>query len=170
MLSGRSRTATGAFAKRLMRLSSSSWAKPAATRTARGTSRALSAMDDIMNSFIRGIPLAIGLVLGSVGAASAHAHLKTATPAADSTVVAAPSELRLGFTEGVNLKFTGVNVTGPAGALVSTGAAALAPGDDKVLVVPVSGPLAPGAYKVDWHALATDGHKTDGSYGFTVKP
>ena len=114
--------------------------------------------------------LAFALTLGFVGEASAHAHLKTATPAADSAVAAAPSELRLGFTEGVNLKFTGVSVTGPAGAPVSTGAAALAPGDDKVLVVPVSGPLVPGAYKVNWHALATDGHKTDGSYGFTIRP
>lgn len=119
---------------------------------------------------IRSLPLAIALLLGAAGAASAHAHLKTAVPAADSTVAAPPSELRLGFTEGVNLGFTGVSVMGPAGAPVSTGAASLAPGDDKVLVVPVSGPLAPGAYKVRWHALATDGHKTDGSYGFTVEP
>ena len=114
--------------------------------------------------------LTIVLFVGSAGVASAHAHLKTAVPAADSTVAASPSELRLDFTEGVNLKFTGVMVTGPAGAAVPTGSATLAPGDDKVLVVPVSGPLTPGAYKVSWHALATDGHKTDGSYGFTVKP
>ena len=123
-----------------------------------------------MNNRIWIIALAFALTLGFVGEASAHAHLKTAAPAAGSTVMTAPSELRLGFTEGVNLRFTGVSITGPAGAPVSTGAAALAPGDDKVLVVPVSVPLAPGAYKVDWHALATDGHKTDGSYGFTVKP
>lgn len=123
-----------------------------------------------MNERIRILALASALLLGIVGEASAHAHLQTATPGAESTVAAAPSELRLSFTEGVNLKFTGVSVTGPAGTPVSTGAAALAPDDDKVLVVPVPGPLAAGAYKVDWHALATDGHKTDGSYGFAVKP
>ena len=123
-----------------------------------------------MTSAIRHTLLTIALIFGTAGTASAHAHLKTAAPAAASTVAASPSELRLGFTEGVNLTFTGVSVTGPAGAPVPTGAAILAPGDDKVLVVPVSGPLAPGAYKVDWHALATDGHKTDGSYSFTVKP
>lgn len=115
------------------------------------------------------LALAAALLLGSVAAASAHAHLKTATPAVDSSVAAATTELRLGFTEGVNVKFTGLTLTGPSGA-VPIGAAALAPGDDKVLVVPVSAALAPGSYKVDWHALATDGHKTDGSYGFTVKP
>ena len=109
----------------------------------------------------RTIALAFALALGFVGEASAHAHLKTATPAANAAVAAASSELRLGFTEGVNLKFTGVSVTGPAGAPVSTGAATLAPRDDKVLVVPIFGPLVPGAHKVDWHALATDGPKTD---------
>ncbi len=123
-----------------------------------------------MTSSIRQTLLAIALTLGTAGTASAHAHLKTAAPAAGSTVAVAPSELRLGFTEGVNLKFTGVTLVGPAGAPVSTGPATLAPGDGEVLVVPVSGPLAPGAYKVDWHALATDGHKTDGTYGFTVAP
>ena len=117
----------------------------------------------------RRLALAAALLVGSIGAAAAHAHLKTATPAANATLAASPPELRLGFTEGVNLKFTGVAVTGPAG-VVATGTAALAPGDDRTLVVPVPGPLAPGRYKVDWHALATDGHKTDGSYGFTVKP
>ncbi|RYC32348.1 copper resistance protein CopC [Lichenibacterium minor] len=115
------------------------------------------------------IGLATALLLGSIGAAAAHAHLKASTPAAGTTISAAPAELRLGFSEGVNLKFTGVVVTGPAG-VVATSTAAMAPGDDKTLVVPVAGPLAPGAYKVEWHALATDGHKTDGSYSFTLKP
>ena len=123
-----------------------------------------------MRSPSRSMSLAIALILGSVGTAAAHAHLQTATPAAGSTVAAAPTELRLGFSEGVNVKFTGLVVTGPAGAVVPTGSAVLAPGNDRILLVPISGPLAPGAYRVDWHALATDGHKTDGSYGFTVKP
>lgn len=104
------------------------------------------------------------------GEASAHAHLKSATPAAGSTVATAPTELDLKFSEGLNLRFTGVKVTGPAKTAVATGEAALGAGDDTILVVPLSGPLAPGAYAVAWHALATDGHKTSGTYTFTVKP
>ena len=122
-----------------------------------------------MNAQTRGLALAAAVLLGSAGAASAHAHLKTATPAMDATVAATPTELRLGFSEGVDAKFTGLTLNGPAGA-VPTGAATLAPGDDKVLVVPLAGALAPGRYRVDWHALATDGHKTKGAYGFTVAP
>ena len=110
------------------------------------------------------------LVLGLVGEAHAHAHLRSAMPAMGGTVAAAPTELDLGFSEGVNLRFTGVTVTGPAGAPVATGTPRLGPGGDTTLVVPVTGTLGAGTYKVDWHALATDGHKTDGSYTFTIKP
>lgn len=38
------------------------------------------------------------------------------------------------------------------------------------LTIPVSEALGPGAYTVEWHVLSTDGHKTNGSYTFTVKP
>jgi uncharacterized protein (TIGR02271 family) len=43
--------------------------------------------------------LAGALLLGTMSAASAHAHLKTATPAVNSTVASAPTELRLAFTK-----------------------------------------------------------------------
>jgi copper resistance protein C len=119
---------------------------------------------------IASIGIAAVLTIGVVDQASAHAHLKTATPAANGTVTAAPAELDLSFSEGVNLKFTGVKVTGPGGTEVPTGEAKLASGGDTTLVVPVTGTLVPGSYKVDWHALATDGHKTEGSYSFTIKP
>lgn len=112
-----------------------------------------------------------GLGLVAVSApAFAHAHLKSATPAVNGTVATAPTELDLKFSEGLNLKFTGVKVTGPAKAAVATGDAALGAGDDTTFVVPVSDTLAPGSYAVAWHALSTDGHKTSGTYKFTVKP
>jgi methionine-rich copper-binding protein CopC len=86
------------------------------------------------------------------------------------TVTASPSELDLKFSEGVNLAFTGVEVKGPGKKAVATGKAALRAGDDTTLVVPLSGTLAAGTYTVAWHALSTDGHKTQGSYRFTIKP
>ncbi len=110
------------------------------------------------------------LTIGLAGEAKAHAHLKSATPAMGGTVTAAPAELDLAFSEGVNPRFTGLTMTGPAGAAVATGPSKLGPGGDATLVVPVTGTLGAGTYKVVWHALATDGHKTDGAYTFTVKP
>jgi methionine-rich copper-binding protein CopC len=116
-------------------------------------------------SFFAGI---LGLFM--IGQAFAHAHLASATPAVDGTVATSPAELDLKFSEVINLKFSGVKVAGPDNAIVATGAASLAEGDESTLVVPVSAPLAAGVYTVNWHVLSKDGHKTLGSYMFTVKP
>ncbi|MDL2410184.1 copper homeostasis periplasmic binding protein CopC [Rhizobium calliandrae] len=103
------------------------------------------------------------------GHAFAHAQLKSAVPAADSTVKQAPSELDLTFTEGLNLKFSGVKVAGPQKAAVKTGQGMLMNGDS-TLMVPITDKLTAGKYTVEWHALSADGHKTSGTYSFTVAP
>jgi hypothetical protein len=100
--------------------------------------------------------------------ALAHAHLVTAVPANAAIVAVAPTALTLSFSEGVALSFTGITLTGLGGA-VALGAAHLEGSDGTVLVVPLATALPPGPYTVAWHALSTDGHKTSGSYGFTVK-
>jgi hypothetical protein len=107
--------------------------------------------------------------LATAGQAFAHAHLKSSVPADKAVVKTAPTELDLTFTEELNLKFTGVAVTGPGKKAVKTGEAMLMDGD-KGLMVPVSDMLAAGTYTVEWHALSADGHKTKGKYSFTVKP
>jgi hypothetical protein len=113
--------------------------------------------------------LAAAASMAFAGQALAHAHLKSAVPAADGTVKQAPSELDLTFSEGLNIKFSGVTVTGPNEAAVKTGEGTLM-NDGTVLMVPVTGTLAPGKYMVEWHALSNDGHKTNGTYSFTVAP
>ncbi len=60
-------------------------------------------------------------------------------------------------------------MTGPDKAAVKLGDPRLTH-NGKVLAVPVSVPLGSGTYIVEWHVLSTDGHKTNGSYTFTVKP
>jgi len=110
-------------------------------------------------------------VLASVafaGQAFAHAHLKSSEPA-DKAAVASPSELDLTFTEELNLKFSGLTVTGPDKKEIKLGEGMLMEGN-KALMVPVSDELAPGSYTVEWHVLSTDGHKTNGSFTFTVNP
>ncbi|MBB3611145.1 copper homeostasis periplasmic binding protein CopC [Rhizobium sp. BK602] len=103
------------------------------------------------------------------GQALAHAHLKSSTPAADSTVKQSPGEIDLTFSEGLNLKFSGVTVTGPGKAAVKTGNPMLMNGDS-TLMIPVTDKLASGKYTVEWRVLSTDGHKTNGSYSFTIAP
>ncbi|MBB3590530.1 hypothetical protein FHX08_000874 [Rhizobium sp. BK529] len=102
------------------------------------------------------------------GQAFAHAHLKSSEPA-DKAAVAAPTELDLTFTEEVNLKFSGVAMTGPDKQQIKLGEGMLMEGN-KELMVPVSGKLAPGSYTVDWYVLSTDGHKSNGTFSFTVNP
>ena len=100
-------------------------------------------------------------------AAFAHAHLRTAQPAPDATLGAAPPEIAIEFTEGVEPRFSSIELTGPSGSSVATGPAQIAPEDSKRLSVSLP-KLPPGAYTVRWHATAIDTHKTEGTFHFTV--
>ncbi|MQB46363.1 copper homeostasis periplasmic binding protein CopC [Rhizobium sp. ICMP 5592] len=122
-----------------------------------------------MATTITRLGLAAILALGLAGQAFAHAHLKSAAPADKSTATSSPNELDLTFTESLNLKFSGVKLTGPDKAAVKIGDPTLTR-KGMGLTVPVSTPLGAGTYTVEWHVLSTDGHKTNGSYTFTVKP
>lgn len=117
----------------------------------------------------RSLAVAAAPLLLAAGAVAATTHLKSSLPSSGATVAAAPTELRFSFDESMKPKGTAVTLTGSAGR-VPLAAATLAADDDKTVVVPVAGPLTPGSYKVDWHALATDGRRTSGSYRFTIIP
>ncbi|MBA8880431.1 copper homeostasis periplasmic binding protein CopC [Phyllobacterium myrsinacearum] len=110
------------------------------------------------------------LSAGMAGEAFAHAHLKSATPAENAVVTPSFAELDLTFSEGLDIKFSGATITQEDKSAVATDKARLAAGDNKTLMIPVPAPLQAGAYTVDWHVLSIDGHKTKGSYMFTVKP
>lgn len=104
----------------------------------------------------------------AVQPAFAHAHLKAATPADKAIVSGSPVSLSLDFTEDLNLAFSDVDIIGASGDQVPHGKPTLDGG--ATLSVPVAPALAPGSYMVKWHVLATDGHKSEGSYSFTVNP
>ena len=97
-----------------------------------------------------------------------HAHLKQQSPAADS-VVSAPQSLTLNFSEGIEPGFSGVVVTDAHKQVVKTGAVTRDEKNKAQLIVPLAQTLATGTYQVDWHVVSVDGHKTKGSYHFSVK-
>ena len=99
-------------------------------------------------------------------AAFAHAHLKSAEPAADSSV-AAPKDLRLTFSEGVEATFTKVSLS-KDGTEVAIKGLETPDADKNTLVVTPAAPLASGTYKVEWHAVSVDTHKSEGTYSFKV--
>ncbi|EPG9695517.1 CopC domain-containing protein YobA [Klebsiella aerogenes] len=105
----------------------------------------------------------------TTASAFAHAHLQQQIPAADSTVSASPQALTLTFSEGVELSFSGVTLTGPQNKPVATGKLARSEGNKAQLTLPMTEPLAAGEYTVEWHVVSVDGHKTKGQYHFSVK-
>jgi copper resistance protein C len=116
---------------------------------------------------LRTITLAAGLAL-LASQASAHAFLKTSSPAVGSTVSQLPTQVVIDFTEGVEPRFSTITVQNAQGVQVQTGAPHLVGGDTHLAVA--LKPLQPGAYTVVWHATAVDTHKTEGKFNFTVAP
>lgn len=98
----------------------------------------------------------------------AHAHLQQTIPAADSQV-SAPQTLTLNFSEGIEPSFSGVVVTDAQKQVIRAGTATRDEKNKTQLTVPLEQPLTPGTYQVDWHVVSVDGHKTKGSYHFSVK-
>jgi len=110
------------------------------------------------------------IALTATTPAHAHAHLKRADPAVGSEVSPGPTQLRLNFSEGVELAFSQVEIALDNGEKVAPAAVVLDPNDPKTILVTLKGPLRPGHYNVAWHVVSVDTHKTQGHYDFTVKP
>jgi copper resistance protein C len=96
--------------------------------------------------------------------ALAHAFLDHATPLVGSTVPAAPHEVALWFTQSLEPAFSSVEVTDASGARVDDGKAAVSGNTMRIGLKSV----APGTYRVRWHALSVDTHTTEGSFTFHV--
>lgn len=120
------------------------------------------------NNFTKKALTAVALIasLTSISNVFAHAHLKSETPAADSSVTGL-KELRLNFSEGVEAKFTQVTITDD-GKPVAVKSIETDPNDKKLLIVTPEQPLKPGSYKVEWHAVSVDTHKSEGNYTFKI--
>jgi methionine-rich copper-binding protein CopC len=102
-------------------------------------------------------------------AASAHAFLDRAMPPVGATLAASPPILRLFFTERIEPLFSGVEVATAAGSPVKIGPAAVDPANPAALLVPLPR-LPSGRYRVSWHVVSVDTHRTEGSYEFTIQP
>ena len=60
-------------------------------------------------------------------------------------------------------------IAGPDGQPIATGAAVFDPQNPMEMVLNLPA-LAPGHYKVSWHALSVDTHRTEGGFSFDVQP
>jgi methionine-rich copper-binding protein CopC len=98
--------------------------------------------------------------------ALAHAKLLKATPA-DGSTAASPQMIMLTFNEKLTGKLSGFEVVKADGTKVDV-MVSVAGGGTMLHAMP-SKPLARGLYKVNWHAVTDDGHRTEGTISFTVK-
>jgi copper resistance protein C len=99
--------------------------------------------------------------------ALAHARPKVMVPAAESTT-ASPPMISVTFSEAVEPKFSSLNVTDEQGKKFNTASSVPLPNDPKTLTLALPS-LQPGGYLVHWVSVATDGHRMEGEYKFTVK-
>jgi len=95
----------------------------------------------------------------------AHAYPMSSSPENSAVLKESPREIRIQFTEGVELAFSQIVVKGPTGEVVSQGKIRQAAQD--TLAVDLK-PLSPGNYSVEWQALSVDTHVTEGVLRFTV--
>ena len=117
---------------------------------------------------IKRLAIAAGLAIGLSQAALAHAHLDHASPAVGSQVARAPQEVVIWFTRAIEPAFSSIEVQNAAGAAMQVGKATAGP-ERTELRVPLK-PLPPGTYKVIWHVLSVDTHRTQGDFTFRVGP
>jgi len=109
------------------------------------------------------ILIALSLLVAPV-IANAHAMLDHATPPVGSTSSSAPKEVVLYFTEQLEPKFSGVEVQNSSGVSVTAGSAHASGAQMRVELKA----LPAGSYKVIWHVLSVDTHRTQGSFSFRV--
>ena len=108
------------------------------------------------------------LLTATVGRmAWAHPVLEASDPGQGATV-SSPKEIRLTFTENLVAKFSGLTLKDQSGRSIGTANPSVDPNDKRQLIVPISTPLPPGAYDVDWHAVGADTHRVTGHFSFRV--
>ena len=98
--------------------------------------------------------------------AVAHAKLEAATPAADSTVDA-PKIIQV-HSEAVEASLSRLRLA--AGGDIAIAVVPMNDTEDPTTlsIRPIAG-LKPGIYTVTWSVVADDGHRTRGTYSFTVR-
>ncbi|MBI3675830.1 MAG: copper resistance protein CopC [Proteobacteria bacterium] len=95
----------------------------------------------------------------------AHGLMQRATPMAGEALKQGPAAIVLEFSEPLAAG-SDIAVTDQKGRLVPAGKAVFS-GKTLTLKLP---PLQPGIYRVRWHAVSVDTHKTQGSYPFRIVP
>jgi methionine-rich copper-binding protein CopC len=100
-----------------------------------------------------------------------HARLVKSSPGADVTLTAAPTSVKLWFSERVEVSLSRVQLIGPGGTVVASGRASRIPGENELaFMAAVRTPLSAGRHTVRWTTASDDGHPIKGTFSFVVAP
>lgn len=118
---------------------------------------------------IAAVAVATVAALAVAAPASAHDTIVSSTPAADSQLTAAPTEVVLTFS---NTLLSLDENSGTAMTVIDESGEDWVAGPPIVAADTVTVPLAEGmpggAYTVTWQVVSSDGHPTSGEYGFSL--
>lgn len=104
--------------------------------------------------------------LGMPPAACAHAFPSAEQPLVGSTVTTPPEQVTIRYDAPIESLFAKLEVRNASGQDETNGSPKVGP-DHRTLSIQLA-PLKPGDYTVKWSVVAEDGHRTEGSYDFTV--
>ena len=106
------------------------------------------------------------LALALAGSALAHSLLLESSPATGARLAAPPPEISLRFNNRIEKKLSTIRVLDErGGARSATVLVADGPADRLTATLPS---LTPGAWRVEWRVLSTDGHIVNGRFSFRV--
>ena len=104
----------------------------------------------------------------SAGAAAAHPRFVESTPVRGAKLTAAPKEVRVTFSEGVDPRESEFELFDAAGKSLPAGALRGDPKNPRAIVMSMPRKLAPGAYQVRWRVAAAGHASTPGRLSFEV--
>jgi methionine-rich copper-binding protein CopC len=95
----------------------------------------------------------------------AHAYPAVSIPGDGATLKEPPREVRIQFTEAIEIAFSKITVKGASGDVFTGGK--LRKLADDTLAVDLK-PLRAGSYTIEWQVLSVDTHVTEGTLRFTL--
>ena len=110
--------------------------------------------------------LALAIVVGTAGAADAHAGLVSTNPAPGSVIAQSPRTIELHFSEPVELPTRAVRLFDANRNSIALGTISHGASNDTVVaVVPL---LSNGGYVAAWRVISADGHPVSAAFTFAV--
>lgn len=115
-----------------------------------------------------GLAVFVGGLAVSPLAAALHIGLSSSVPAKGAHLMTAPKEIRLTFTEPIDVAKAGVELMKQDASPLALDALRAVTDSPRVAVAQISGTMTGGAYTVKWKAVARDGATGSGSFAFML--